>query len=362
MRLQRTVALLLTTASFAAFGVELDPAGIKAKVDDARKARDASMRAFAQDKADEGKKLAESSTAAFNEAKEEYDSIHAAESSDPAVLIDYSDLLNETGDVDLAEKALLRAISIDSENASAWLKLGQTEAKLGPRAESHAILALRRAAGFEPKSDVTVQANAGLGVMYQQAGLYDLSREAFTKALAQDPNHAISKIAIASLDAREGKMAKAKAAYDSLGDDTMQQYGPFVEQNLRLALNDFERLRRSLDDTAEAHLAYAELLVRAGRFQDCYGPLARALKLDDKNYISWNLMGSVLRAQDKNAEALDAFRKSLALNADQPRTRDAIAELEKVVTTPAATPPAATANEPAAAPPVTAAPPPPASP
>ncbi|MBM3289459.1 MAG: hypothetical protein FJY92_04840 [Candidatus Hydrogenedentes bacterium] len=332
------IVVVLALGALAAFAAELDREGIKSKVEDAVKARDAGARAAAEGKADEAKQLAETSARLFDEARAGYASLRAGESDDVSLLIDYADSLSATGDYDLAEKPLLRAVAIDRENAAAWLKLGQTEGQLGPSSESRAIRSLRRAAEIEPKTAVTVQANASLGAMYQQSGLYDFAREAYAKALEQQPDHVGATLAIAALDAREGQMVKAKAAYDAVGEKAMQ-YASFVERTLGMALADFDQSRRLLEDTAEMHLAYAELLARAGRLSDSYWPLNRALKLDGTNYVAWNLMGSVLRTMGNLSAARNAFEKSLALNADQPRTRDAIADVDQALAASGAQPP-----------------------
>lgn len=350
----RTIPTLLITASICittAYAQRADVSALQAKVAEGLKARDASAAAFAQGQADEGRKLGETSVTLLREARGAYDALGAAESNDFDTLMAYADLLVEQGDHDLAEKVLLRAIDIDRESAKAWLKLGQTEARLGPRSETRAIRSLRQAAAIEPKSEATVQANASLGALYQQAGLYDFARETYAKALEQDPNHVGSKLAIAALDARGGDMVKANKAYEEVEKNSVE-YGAFIKNTLSIALRDFEQSRRWLDDTAETHLAYAELLVRAERLQDAIWPLNRSLKLDDSNYVAWNLMGSALRVMNQLKPARDAFAKSLALNADQPRTREAINALDQALPEPVppATPALPTPSEPASQP------------
>lgn len=332
MRVRSAIVLILASICISS-AENLDVAGINSKVQEGLKAREASAAAFAQGKEEEGASLAAKSAELLEQARTEYEALGAAESSDIGVLFGYADTLNELGDFDLAEKALLRAVAADPESAEAWFKLGQTEGKLGPRGESRGIRALRRAVAIEPKSGITVQANASLGALYQQSGLFELARDAYQRALDQDPAHAGSKLAVASLDAREGKMVKAKEAYDSIANAS-SDYGPFIAQTLSVALDEFEQSRRWLDDTAEAHFAYAELLVRAGRLPDAFWPLSRALKLDDQNYVGWNLMGSILRSLGQTKGARDAFARSLALNADQPRTAQALGELEKELADP----------------------------
>ncbi|MCC6154784.1 MAG: tetratricopeptide repeat protein [Candidatus Hydrogenedentes bacterium] len=328
MRVFSTLGFATTLWLATASAQNGDLASLQGKVEEALKARDASASAFAQGQVEEGRKLGETSVTLLREARIAFDAMDAAGSKDFDLLMAYAGLLVEQGDHDLAEKALLRAVEIDRESAAAWLKLGQTESRLGPRGETRAIRSLRQAAAIQPKTEATVQAYASLGALYQQAGLYDFARETYAKAVEQDPNHVGSKLAIAALDARDGEVVKANAAYQEV-EEKSTEYRGFIKNTLGIALQDFEQSRRWLNDSAETHLAYAELLVRAERLDDAIWPLNRSLKLDDSNYVAWNLMGSALRAMNQLKPARDAFAKSIALNPDQPRTQEAIDAIDK---------------------------------
>jgi len=300
---------------------------IKAKVEEAYRTRDAANDAFAKENAEEGQKLNLRAAELFREARRDYEQINAAESSDTGLILDYVKLLNDMGDYDLSEKAMLRAAKIAPDDAAVWLLLGQTQAALGPASELFAIRSLRRATEIEPTSSATVDAYASLGALYQQAGLYEFSREAFTETLKLDPGHVGAKLTVASLNAREGKMAAAEEAFDSV-ESLSSDHGAYIRSTLGPALNAFEDSRRWLPDTAAEHFAYAKLLVRVDRLQDCIWPLGRAVKLDDQNYAAWNLYGSVYRSMNRNRGAREAFMRSLELNPDQPRTRQALDELD----------------------------------
>ncbi|MDZ4860566.1 MAG: hypothetical protein SGI88_16440, partial [Candidatus Hydrogenedentes bacterium] len=54
----------------------------------------------------------------------------------------------------------------------------------------------------------------------------------------------------------------------------------------------------------------------------------RSLRIDGKNFAALNLMGSVYRGLNRLRGAREAFMRSLELNADQPRTRQALDELD----------------------------------
>lgn len=321
------IIILLTVPLVAQ---ELDPAGIKAKVDEAVRLRGESNAASARNERESGQQLAEQSAQLFREALDEYKRVGADESDDIALLLDYANLLTETGDYDLAEGVLLRAAKLEPDDAAIWLKLGQTMAAMGPQRESTAILALRRAAGITPATKATAEANASLGSLYQQAGLYEFAREAYSRTLELESNHTGAKLALAALDAREGRMVEAEEAFASI-EGLSPDFGPFIQRTLGPALDHFGESRRWLTDTAESHFAYAKLLIRVDRIADAFWPLNRALKLDDQNYVAWNLMGSVLRAMERYRGAREAFMRSLELNPDQPRTREALNELDAFI-------------------------------
>ncbi|MDZ4859287.1 MAG: tetratricopeptide repeat protein, partial [Candidatus Hydrogenedentes bacterium] len=257
------------------YGQDFGVSGIKANVEEAFRARQASADAFAQGNAEEGQSQAQRSASLFREARASYESMRADESVDVGVLVDYAGLLNEMEDYDLAENALLRAAAIAPGDAAVWLKLGQTQAALGPASESRAIRSLRRAADIEPSSQSTVEAHASLGALYQQAGLYEFAREAFNEALELDPDHIGSRLTIASLDAREGKMVEAEAAFDSI-EALSPEHGGYIKRTLGPSLDEFAASRRWLPDTADAHFAYAKLLVRVDRIEDSVWPLLRS--------------------------------------------------------------------------------------
>jgi Flp pilus assembly protein TadD len=214
---------------------------------------------------------------------------------------------------------------VDRENASAWFALGQAQLAQGPTRRANAIQSLKQAIEVQPSGDVAPLAHATLGGLFIEIGLYDFARENLDKALELSPNHSGAKIALASLDLRDGQPAKASSALDSLG--VAPELQVFMQHTLARALADFDNSRRWMPDTVENHLAYGKLLIRVGRLNDAVWPLKRALRLKSDDFVAWNLYGSVLREINQVEEARAAFQKSLEINADQPRTRQVLQEL-----------------------------------
>ena len=292
---------------------------------------------------------AEKVNALLQQARDAYDSAGAATTDDLNTLDVYARLLNDMGDHDLAEQALVRAVSLDPENPQRWFTLGETQGLLGTSGSSRAVRSLRKALSLEPDADAAAKIHAALGAVFLQEGLYALSRESLEAALKEQPGHTGAAITLASLDVREGAIGAASARLDSLGNIPPESLN-LLQNTMDRALVDFEQSRRWMDDTAANHLAYAKLLVRAGRMQDCPLPLERAAQLNPNDTVIWNLLGSVYRGLNHVEGARRAFEKSLAINPDQPRTQEALRELSASLpsTAPGIAPAPAPATEPPA--------------
>lgn len=238
----------------------------------------------------------------------------------------YAEFRKVKGDYDLAERALLRAISFVPDHADLWFALGEVQALLGREYEDQAVKSLRKAIALDESADVNAKAHAALGALFLQQGLFDFARRELEDAIAVDANHVGARITLASLDVRDGFINKASESLDALGEMSPQHIS-LMQRTMDKALLEFEESRRWMADTAENHLAYAKLLVRAGRHAESILPLERAVQLDPDNYVAWNLLGSMYRGFENLDGARNAFTRSLEINPDQPRTRQALDEL-----------------------------------
>ncbi|MCC6490857.1 MAG: tetratricopeptide repeat protein [Candidatus Hydrogenedentes bacterium] len=280
---------------------------------------------------------AERSNELLKQAREAYDSAGAASADDPDVLGGYARLLNDMEDYDLAEQALLQAVALEPDRAERWFALGETQGLLGTQGANRAVRSLRKALSLSDDPEMNSRIHAALGAAFLQEGLYTLSRESLEAALKEQPGHIGAAITLASIDVREGAIGAASARLDSLGELPPGSLD-LLQRSMNKALADFDRSRRWMDDTAANHLAYAKLLVRAGRMQDSPLPLERAAQLDPNDVVTWNLLGSVYRGLNHVEGARRAFEKSLAINPNQPRTQEALHELGASAAPPAAPP------------------------
>jgi tetratricopeptide (TPR) repeat protein len=238
----------------------------------------------------------------------------------------YAEFRKEKGDYDLAERALLRAISLVPEDARLWFALGEVQALLGRDYEDQAVKSLRMAISLDESNELNAKAHAALGALFLQQGLFDFARRELEDAVADDASHVGAHITLASLDVRDGFINKASESLDALGEMSPQHMS-LMQRTMDKALLEFEESRRWMADTAENHLAYAKLLVRAGRHAESILPLERTVQLDPDNYVAWNLLGSMYRGFENVEGARSAFTRSLEINPDQPRTRQALDEL-----------------------------------
>lgn len=261
---------------------------------------------------------------ALRDARENFREAGAQTSRDPQVIREYADVLARLGDVDLMARALQRLVQIDPTNVAAWVSLGQALAALGHDHATEAVEALRHGLDLAVEPRTVAAAHAALGNLYLEERLYDLARRHHDEALKADPNHVESRLAIASLDIREGRMKEAAAAMQTLGDAPLP---PSATADIARALADFLEARRTFPDDAESHLAYAQLLIRGNRMPESVWPLDRTVELNPDNYIAWNMLGSVRQALGQNDLARAAFERSLQIKPDQPRTRESLNEL-----------------------------------
>jgi Flp pilus assembly protein TadD len=287
---------------------------------------------------------------ALHDVREAFRALDADKTDDIDVLRVYVDFLIKVGDFDLAAKSLNRAILISPNDLALSLRLARAYYYWGEEhdADAQRVItgALRNAQGGPEAAEL----NALLGRVYMRMGLFDFARESFEKAVAADPKFPVGQIGLATLQIRDAKMKEGSDLLDTL-QELPPQFEVVLEEMLQQCIHDFISSGKWFPDDAAQHLAYGKILFRANRIASCPGPIERAIKLDPQNFIAYNLLGNAYRSLEKPDQAIAAFRQSLALNPDQPRTQDA---LQQVLQSKAAQPtaPAPESALPVPAPPV----------
>ena len=245
---------------------------------------------------------------------------------DPRVLTSYGEFLTTVGSPDLAAETLRHAVSLEPGYAEAWLALGQALRELDPSRAKQAQQALNRATELAADDTFAGRAWAAVGLLYWEQGLYEFAAESFETALTHDPGQTDAKIGLAGTNIRLGQVAAASRTLDAMTALTQEQQA-LVEKVVKEGLDAYDRVRMWYPDTAESHLAYAKLAIRANRFVDCLVALRRAASLEPGNPVIWNFLGSVYAGVGESDRAREAFQRSLELNPDQPRTRSALDNL-----------------------------------
>jgi tetratricopeptide (TPR) repeat protein len=266
---------------------------------------------------------------ALQNARDQFRAGGVEASNDPKLLMEYADVLSRLGDVDLLRNTLERLVRIEPGSAVAWIGLGRSRAMAGPDHATAAAEAFRRALELKPEPKIAAGAYDGLAELYAANGTYDLARENLNKALEISPESAGVKISLVALEIRQ---ANVKAASDLLKTFGNAALPPDASRKLHKALADFRENRRTFPDTAENHLAYAELLIRGDRLPDSVMPIQRAVVLAPDNYVAWNMLGSIRMAVNDLPGARAAFQQSLQVKPDQPRTQQSIAEIDRALT------------------------------
>ncbi|HIJ66527.1 MAG TPA: tetratricopeptide repeat protein [Candidatus Hydrogenedentes bacterium] len=295
----------------------------RAKMQECRHKRDAASTALARNDFDAFQKHSADMQKLLEEAARLFELADAKHAGAPDLLKDYAEFLTWQGDPDLAADALRRAAKVSPDDAEIWLAMGRALSALGHHYANEAEQALHKVLSLDIASGQAAQAHIALGRLYRLEGLPDLARENYAKALEIAPNDGTARAAMALDHVRYGEMVQA---VDDLAGLT--ELPPQFAQFLHEALAEFETAKRWIPDTAQDHLAYAELLTRVGRIDDGISPVERSLKLDPNQYVAWNLLGSLSRQLGNIKRAREAFTKSIELNPDQPRTQAALEELD----------------------------------
>ena len=262
----------------------------------------------------------------LKEACDQFATADAGESDDVSVLRDYAGACLLNDDYDLAAAALERATEIEPGDAGLWVSLGYALTELGAKRANDAAGAFHKAIGLNPGADTVAGAYVGLGEVYRRQSLHELARESYQKALEAKPDLRAAKLAMAAARVRDGEVLEASNDLDALGAMSNEEAG-LLGTLLSESLQAFDSARLVFPETHEHHLAYAKLLLRAGKVSQALGAAERAAALGPGDYVTWNMVGGLSRQGGNVKRAKEAYTKSLEINPDQPRTREALQAL-----------------------------------
>lgn len=260
------------------------------------------------------------------EARRLFEEGGAPQAADADVLAEYADLLLILRSPDAAEPVLARAATLAPRDGAVWLRLGYARADLGPKWTERARDAFAQAAEYGVSDASKAEAHAAMGVVYFLRDYAALAAEAFARAAALDDDNPRAIIGAASSALREGRVLDASQGLDALGElppDILRD----MHRVLGKAVDDFAAAGVPFPDTAAHHLAYGRILVRLNRGAKALAPFEHAARIEPENTAAWNGAGSLRAGLGDPEGARAAFERSLAINPEQPRTREALAAL-----------------------------------
>ena len=195
-----------------------------------------------------------------------------------------------------AVASYLRALRLNPQDALTNQNLGAAYLKLDDI--ENAIKYCRRSVELNESS---AGAWSNLAVALDAAKLYREAEAAYRKALELDSAHVEVAVALADNLMRQQRYAEAQSVMSQVVH---------------------------VEDTAPHRKRLGDTLFLEKKYDEALGEYARALKLDPRYYPALNETGWLLITQymqslgledDKRQAALDAWRKSLLINPNQPR-------------------------------------------
>ena len=159
-----------------------------------------------------------------------------------------------------------------------------------------------------------------LGRAYLAAGRADLAHEQFMKALAENPDEPTAHLGLIQIDE-----ARAQSALRNPDAPVEARSGA-----LR-ALAEVERKLTNLagrfPNSHEVQLALGDLLVRRNKHREAIEAYRRAVKLDPNDPLILGVLGDLERTTEQYAEAEDLYRRLLSLTPDDPEAHRALGQV-----------------------------------
>lgn len=242
---------------------------------------------------------------------------------DAEALRDYARTLENLGQFDLAVAALEKVVDEQPEDAVLLVALGKAHRRTGEAGYEPSIGVFRRAIQLAPAAQSAVEAWTGLGDVYRELRLYALSREAYEAAVDLNARDAGALFGLAALDIRDGHMVAASRTMEQLGGVPTQALSVLQD-----SLDDFVRAGFQDRWTAEEHLAYARLLFFTGSADRAVSPVEEALALAPEDADAWRLAGDIYQTTELRRKAIEAYGKSLELDADQPALQQLMNQID----------------------------------
>lgn len=218
-----------------------------------------------------------------------------------------------------AEDQLRRAVEVNPGNAYAYDTLGKLYRR--QQRNSQAEQAIRLAIRLEPDEP---SFQLSLGELLRQTGRVREAEPILARVADGNPNNLMVLQAYASFLTDEHKLAEAekifKRAFTLSPEDSNLRvgYGLLLQEQGRGgdAEKEFKAAVRIRPDNAYAHYNLASIYVARKKLADAEKELTLAQKADARFAKTPLLMGRIRWGQSRHLEALEQYRKALALSID----------------------------------------------
>ncbi|MCP4726963.1 MAG: tetratricopeptide repeat protein, partial [bacterium] len=226
---------------------------------------------------------------------------------------------NFTDAADQYEKAL----KLDSDNSTALYNLALTLFKKGD--EVSGIEYLKRAGSADKIGEIAHLAYAKLGVIFTERKDYDLALKYLKLAVSINPKDPIDRYNLGIVYLKKGKTEKALQAFsmseqlgkhdaellENLGEAyyTLRDYDKSLDTYNRL-LNINKRNIKILSRVAEIYYEKGEL----DKAYDLYKKITTLEPASENARIAYLNMGNILDDAQRYDEAIDIYKKALAIN------------------------------------------------
>ncbi len=266
----------------------------------------------------------------YQEALRLFQSLLSENPTLTTAFIGIGDIHLAQGNYKEAEPAFARAVRLEPENFDAQYGHGRVLQMLKRFAD--AVKAYHRALTIRPYD---VEANINIATSYLQLDEPTLAVPFAEKAVELDPDSGSARINLGAAYERVGRHGDAIMQYE-LALELLEPSPPVLlnlinayiaEKRFQESINTAEILLR-IEDSANACERMGFAYFRMGEFQKSLDAYRRAVRIDPGHWPSWNGIGvnalntwlsSDRKDQKAMAEARDAFRNSLRINADQPK-------------------------------------------
>lgn len=272
--------------------------------------------------------LREKSLATLAEARKAFEASGADDSTDPAIVFSYAEVLKLEGDDDLGAEIARNALDKGVESPALWRIYGEMCLATGPSHYARGVEALLKSTALDGTSPESADTWFALGRYYLDREMPEAASKAFASALAANPDHVPAQLGDAAARIYAGDIAGAGAIVERVGR-AAQPHDVLLRSMVRSALFDFELARREFDDTAENHFSFSRLMYIAGRFPEAVLAAKRAGRLAPERVDILNFQSAIQIQLGDYAGAIQTCEASLRAKADQPQIQQTLEQLKQ---------------------------------